>query len=188
MASRKIRDAVILIKNIRAPEKINVAVCTHENKKILMNKAKDEYIIVPNSVKIFWNDVDFRVESTVGEKNYFDMFCGRLTEWLSPIRRMYRKKLYLKGLGYKATLLDNLEHPTLDLKLGFSHPIQIEAPLKDEVFIRTSKNLITIKGYNAADVGNFAGRIRHLRVPDPYKQKGVWYQGEVRKIKVVKKK
>jgi len=85
----------------------------------------------------------------------------------------YEKKLEINGVGYRAAVKGN----TLELQLGFSHPINYEFP--KDVNITVEKNIITIKGDDKQVVGQIAAEIRGFRPPEPYKGKGVKYADEV---------
>lgn len=85
----------------------------------------------------------------------------------------YQKKLVMEGVGYKA----EKKGDTLVLNLGYSHPIE----MKDPEGITTeapSATEIIVKGINKAEVGNYAANIRAWRKPEPYKGKGIRYEGE----------
>ena len=87
----------------------------------------------------------------------------------------YTKELEIVGVGYRAAA----PSPTrLDLALGFSHPVNVEAPagISFEVPIPTR---IIVKGIDKELVGQVAANIRKIRKPEPYKGKGVRYAGEV---------
>ena len=86
----------------------------------------------------------------------------------------FTKTLEIVGVGYRA----QKEGSKLKLSLGFSHPVELEDPegITSEV---PDANKIVISGANKEDVGTFAAKIRELRKPEPYKGKGVRYQGEV---------
>lgn len=90
----------------------------------------------------------------------------------------YEKKLVLVGVGYTAAKSGN----TLTLKLGYSHPIELVDPegITTEAPDATT---IIVKGIDKALVGNYAANIRAWRAPEPYKGKGVLYDGEVVKKK-----
>lgn len=90
----------------------------------------------------------------------------------------YEKKLVLVGVGYTAAKAGN----TLTLKLGYSHPIELVDPegITTEAPDATT---IIVKGIDKALVGNYAANIRAWRAPEPYKGKGVLYDGEVVKKK-----
>jgi large subunit ribosomal protein L6 len=90
----------------------------------------------------------------------------------------YQKKLELVGVGFKASNQGNL----LDLSLGYSHNIVIEVPKEIKVATAQEKGqnpIITLEGIDRQLLGQVAAKIRGLRKPEPYKGKGVRYQGEV---------
>lgn len=90
----------------------------------------------------------------------------------------YKKNLELVGVGYKASNQGNL----LDLSLGFSHNIIFEVPKELKVATEQLKGqnpTISLEGIDKQLIGQVAAKIRSLRKPEPYKGKGVKYQGEV---------
>jgi large subunit ribosomal protein L6 len=93
----------------------------------------------------------------------------------------YEKKLEIEGLGFKASV----EGENLILYVGFSHPVKIKAP-KDIKFL-VEKNVITVSGIDKELVGQIAAKIRKVKLPEPYKGKGIRYLGEVIRRKVGKK-
>jgi len=86
----------------------------------------------------------------------------------------YEKKLVIVGVGYSAAKQGN----KLVLKLGYSHPIELEDP-QGITTEAPDANTVLIKGIDKAQVGNYAADIRAWRPPEPYKGKGVLYDGEV---------
>jgi large subunit ribosomal protein L6 len=86
----------------------------------------------------------------------------------------YRKQLEIVGVGYRAAA----KNPTtLELALGFSHPVVVNAP--DGVTFETpAPNRIEVVGIDKEVVGQVAANIRAIRKPEPYKGKGVRYAGE----------
>ena len=85
----------------------------------------------------------------------------------------YEKKLELVGVGYKA----EKKGKKLVLNLGFSHPIELEDP--DGITTEApDANTVVVKGIDKAKVGNYAADIRAFRKPEPYKGKGIKYEGE----------
>jgi large subunit ribosomal protein L6 len=84
----------------------------------------------------------------------------------------YNKKLELSGVGYRAQASGN----TLTLSLGFSHPVVVKG--EEGITFLVEENVITISGIDKALVGNTAAKIRAIRPPEPYKGKGIKYQGE----------
>ena len=96
----------------------------------------------------------------------------------------FAKELEIVGVGYRA----ELKSPTLiRLNLGFSHPVDVEAPqgVSFEVPVQTR---VIIKGIDKEAVGQVAANIRSIRKPEPYKGKGVRYSGERIELKEAKKK
>ncbi|NLY87465.1 MAG: 50S ribosomal protein L6 [Clostridiales bacterium] len=86
----------------------------------------------------------------------------------------YEKKLLIVGVGYSVSKQGN----KLVLKLGYSHPIELIDP-EGITTEAPDANTIIIKGIDKALVGNYAADIRAWRQPEPYKGKGVLYDGEV---------
>ncbi len=85
----------------------------------------------------------------------------------------YVKKLKLVGVGYRAAL----KGKDLELQVGFSHPVLIVCPegLKMEV---PAQDQVIVSGIDKAAVGQLAANIRKVRPPEPYKGKGIQYEGE----------
>jgi len=85
----------------------------------------------------------------------------------------YEKQLELVGVGYRAALKGN----TLELQVGFSHPVTVEAP--DGIEFEVPENTkIFVRGIDKQAVGQVAANIRAVRKPEPYKGKGIRYTGE----------
>ena len=85
----------------------------------------------------------------------------------------YQKKLQLVGVGYKAEKKGN----TLVMNLGYSHPIELPDPEGIETECPDATTVI-VKGIDKALVGNYAANVRAWRKPEPYKGKGIKYEGE----------
>ena len=93
----------------------------------------------------------------------------------------FEKRLEIQGVGYRAALRGT----ALELNVGYSHPVVIDAPA-GITFEVPAQNEIIVKGIDKQQVGEIAAQIRKLRKPDPYKGKGVRYQGEQIRRKVGK--
>ena len=85
----------------------------------------------------------------------------------------FEKRLEIQGVGYRAQLKGN----TLELALGYSHPIRIEAPNEIEFEVPVPTQIV-VRGIDKQAVGEIAAQIRKARPPEPYKGKGVRYAGE----------
>ena len=95
----------------------------------------------------------------------------------------FTKKLEMNGVGYRAAL----KGKTLELMLGYSHPINYEVP--ENIIVAVDKqNNIEIKGPDKQLVGQTAAEIRNFREPEPYKGKGIKYADEYINRKEGKKK
>ncbi len=93
----------------------------------------------------------------------------------------YEKSLELVGVGYRATK----QGEKLVLAVGYSHPVEIVPPKGLEIEV-PSPNKITVKGVDKEKVGALAANIRAVREPEPYKGKGIKYEGEYIRRKVGK--
>ncbi|HEY5359600.1 MAG TPA: 50S ribosomal protein L6 [Streptosporangiaceae bacterium] len=93
----------------------------------------------------------------------------------------YRKTLEIVGVGYRVQARGN----DLEFALGFSHPVPVHAPEGISFRVETPTRFI-VEGIDKQQVGEVAANIRKLRKPDPYKGKGVRYQGEQIRRKVGK--
>jgi len=93
----------------------------------------------------------------------------------------YSKELEMVGVGYGA----QVKGGNLEVEVGFSHPVVVEAPEKIEFEVE-KKNKIIVKGIDKQQVGEIAAQIRAIRKPEPYKGKGIKYVGEHIRRKVGK--
>jgi large subunit ribosomal protein L6 len=93
----------------------------------------------------------------------------------------YAKAMEIRGVGYRVAAKGS----DLEFALGFSHPVPVQAP-EGITFEVQSPTKFVVKGIDKQKVGEVAANIRKLRKPDPYKGKGVRYEGEFIKLKVGK--
>jgi len=98
------------------------------------------------------------------------------------VTKGYVKNLQIQGVGYRATL----KGATLELAVGYSHPVAIEPP-KGITFEVPAPTQIVVKGTDKQQVGQIAAEIRRVRPPEPYKGKGIRYEGEQVRRKVGKR-
>ena len=115
-----------------------------------------------------------------------DMFGGTtralLANMVKGVSDGYERKLELVGVGYRASMAGK----SLNLSLGFSHPVVFDAP--EGISIETpTQTEVLIKGNDKQRVGQVAAKIRGFRPPEPYKGKGVRYAGEKITMKEAKK-
>jgi large subunit ribosomal protein L6 len=100
---------------------------------------------------------------------------------VAGVTQGFKKELDIVGVGYRA----ELKGKQVVFALGYSHPIVFDIPAGIDVAVDKQTH-ITVTGIDRQLVGQVAANIRRMRKPDPYKQKGVRYTGEVLKKKVGK--
>ena len=84
----------------------------------------------------------------------------------------FEKRLEVKGVGFRVATSNN----ELDMSLGFSHPVKYKAP--EGISITNDKMTIIVNGIDKQKVGQVAAEIRAIKKPEPYKGKGIAYEGE----------
>jgi len=94
----------------------------------------------------------------------------------------YEKRLEIRGVGYRA----QLQGAKLVLALGYSHPVEMDAPGGIEFEVPTPTRIV-VRGISKQMVGEVAAKIRKQRPPEPYKGKGIRYEGEYVARKVGKR-
>jgi large subunit ribosomal protein L6 len=94
----------------------------------------------------------------------------------------FQKRLEIQGVGYRASLRGT----DLELNVGFSHPVELKAPQGITFEVPTPTEVI-VKGIDKQQVGQLAAEVRKVRPPEPYKGKGIRYEGEYVRRKVGKR-
>ena len=89
------------------------------------------------------------------------------------VSEVYSKKLELVGVGYRA----QMKGSDLEMQLGYSHPVLVKAP-EGITFSCPAQDQIVVEGISKEEVGQVAANIRAWRKPEPYKGKGIRYEGE----------
>lgn len=170
-------------------------------KKIITIPEKTEIIISDGLVsvkgpqgtlsKFFKNNIEIVIDGkeinlnpksqTLENKALWGTYGAHLKNMIVGVNTPYTKKLILEGIGYKSEVKGN----NLVLSLGFSHPVNVSIP--EGLKVTAEKNLISVTGIDKELVGEFTARVRALKKPEPYKGKGMRYEGEVIKRKQGKK-
>src|ERR687886_1850011 len=104
-----------------------------------------------------------------------------IANMITGVTQGYSKTMEIVGVGYRVQARGR----DLEFALGFSHPVPVKAP-EGITFTVEAPTRFRVEGIDKQQVGEVAANIRKLRKPDPYKGKGVRYQGEVVKRKVGK--
>jgi len=108
-------------------------------------------------------------------------YASHIKNMITGVTEGFTKKLIIEGVGFKVALKGD----SLELDLGFSHPIIVKIPA--DITVVVEKNSITISGFNKESVGEFSAKIRAYKKTEPYKGKGIRYEGEVVRRKQGKK-
>ncbi|MBI4122772.1 MAG: 50S ribosomal protein L6 [Parcubacteria group bacterium] len=104
-----------------------------------------------------------------------------LSNMVEGVTKGYDKKLEIEGVGYRAAV----EGQDLVLTVGYSKPIRFPIPTGLQIVVE--KNLITVSGASKERVGQFAATVKRVRPVEPYKGKGIRYQGQFVRRKLGKK-
>jgi len=107
--------------------------------------------------------------------------ASHLMNMLKGVCEPFVKKLIVEGIGFKS----EVKGEELVMNLGFSHQVKVKIP--KGLGVKAEKNVVTITGPDIELVGLFAARVRDLKKPEPYKGKGIRYEGEVIRRKQGKK-
>ena len=114
-----------------------------------------------------------RPDDTRESKSAHGLTRTLLANMVEGVSNGFSKKLQLVGVGYRAAL----KGKDLEMQLGYSHPVLVEAP-ENITFEVPSQTEIVVSGPSKEQVGQVAANIRKWRKPEPYKGKGIRYEGE----------
>ncbi len=127
----------------------------------------------PVSIEITDSGLKVSVNGNIkNSKAFHGLYRSLVNNMVLGVSRGYEKSLEIVGVGYRA----ELSGKNIIFYLGYSNPVTF--PLPEGIEARIDKNRITVSGIDKELVGMTAARIRSLRVPDPYKGKGVRYVDE----------
>ncbi len=119
--------------------------------------------------------------STIEARALVGTYASHVRNMLEGVTAGYTKKLMVEGVGFKWDVAGD----KLNLSLGFSHPVQMIIP--SGLAVKAERNTLTIEGFDKELVGQFAANVHALKKPEPYKGKGIRYEGEVIRRKQGKK-
>ncbi|MCD5389770.1 MAG: 50S ribosomal protein L6 [Candidatus Pacebacteria bacterium] len=118
---------------------------------------------------------------SVFSKALIGTYASHLMNMLEGVTKGFEKKLIVEGVGFRS----EVKGKQLHMQLGFSHPVVMEIP--EGITATAEKNLITITGNDKERTNQFAAQIRAKKKPEPYKGKGIRYEGEIIRRKQGKK-
>lgn len=148
-----------------------------KNGSVFIKGAKGELsYLIPDAVTVAVVDNTILVTQKEGladaRRAMFGLTRALLANMVKGVSDGFVKKLELTGVGYRAQMQGN----DLSISVGFSHPVKIVAPLGIQFAVLESTIVVT--GMDKTRVGDLAATIRAVRKPEPYKGKGIKYEGE----------
>ena len=135
------------------------------------------------TIHINGNEITF-TPNKIGNRDInalWGTYASHVKNMIIGVNEGYSKKLILEGVGFKSEVVGN----SLNLALGFSHPVKITIPAG--ITVTAEKNNITVSGIDKELVGSFTAQVRANKKPEPYKGKGFHYSDEVIRRKQGKK-
>jgi large subunit ribosomal protein L6 len=160
-------------------------VCDVQEHAVIASKGGQKFVFdLHSSVRVTQVENTLTVASVIsGGSAMLGTTCVLVANFLQGLHKPFEKKLLLVGVGYRAKSQGN----TIELSLGYSHPVSYIVPVGITVSTPSPTEII-ISGADKQSVGQVAANIRALRPPEPYKGKGVRYANEVVHQKETKKK
>jgi large subunit ribosomal protein L6 len=174
---------------ITVPSGVTIDVAEGNNVKVKGPKGELS-VALADSLTISQEDATLKVERPDNDRvnrSQHGLARTLLNNMIVGVTQGHTKALEVIGVGYRA----QLEGRGLLLNMGYSHPVRI--PAIDGITFEVASDdksrtqVIRVSGINKAQVGQVAADIRKVRKPDPYKGKGIRYQGEVIKLKAGKR-
>ena len=162
-------------KPIPIPDKVQVTI---DGSLVTVKGPKGELSHrFPVDMTIKQEDGQIVVERPTDQKRHralHGMTRALIANMVSGVSEGFEKVLEIVGVGYRA----EMQGQTLVMHLGYSHPIEVQPPQDVEFVVEERGRLVRVRGIDKQVVGQVAANIRKLRPPEPYKGKGVRYQGE----------
>lgn len=185
--NQKLKNCIIKIPN-------DISILYSENKKIITLigpleskslKLKVKINLIESKKIIEVSEIPFSTISNKKIKAIQGTTVALIKQLIIETSTLLYQKLKLVGIGYKALNVENVEN-LLQLRLGFSHPIFFKIPKNFKIYnLKSTKLFIYTNSFNS--ITSIAAQIRALKIPEPYKGKGILYENEKIVIKEGKK-
>ena len=162
---------------IEVPEKVTIKL---DGQKISVDGPKGNLSrILPSLVCCTLDDVDQKlflekVQDTRLAQSLYGLSRTLVANMVTGVSIGFQKRLEITGVGYRA----QLNGKDLILNMGYSHPVKMVPPQDISVKVESPTSVV-VSGMAKDLVGEFAAKIRSVRPPEPYKGKGIAYEGEV---------
>ena len=114
-----------------------------------------------------------KAEDTKLSRALYGLTRTLVSNMVTGVSEGFQKRLQITGVGYRA----QLDGKDLVLNMGYSHPVKLNTPPSLSVNVETP-TVVIVSGVEKDLVGEFAAKIRSVRPPEPYKGKGIAYEGE----------
>lgn len=155
----------------------NVDISWKESELIIKGKFGILQNTIPQVLEVNKHDnsliVSLKDKSRINNALY-GLYRTLVNNMIIGVSEQFKITLNLKGVGYRA----NVQGKSLILNLGYSHPVKITIP--DDISVEVTQNtILNLKGCDKEKLGLFASQIRSWRIPEPYKGKGISYEGEI---------
>ncbi len=131
--------------------------------------------VTPEGVQVSKKGSSIEARAAVGT------YASHVRNMLEGVTTGFTKKLIVEGVGFKWDVAGK----TLNLSLGFSHPVKMTIP--EGLTVVAEKSTLVVSGFDKELVGQFTANVRAQKKPEPYKGKGIRYDGEVIRRKQGKK-
>ena len=162
-------------KFINIPEKVKVEL---NGQKISVDGPKGNLSrILPSLVCCTMEDNKLIIEKTQDTRlsqALYGLSRTLVNNMVTGVSQGFEKRLQITGVGYRA----QLDGKDLVLNMGYSHPVKMITPTDCSVKVESPTSVV-VSGIQKDIVGEFAAKIRSVRPPEPYKGKGIAYEGEV---------
>ena len=167
---------------VKIPDKINVTI---EGNNITVKGPKGQLSkTIPDSVVVNKEDTSIQVSpknKSIKSQQIYGLYRRLIANMVQGVNEGFQKKLTLQGVGYRS----QVQGKNLILSVGYSHPVEIPTPEGIMISVESNTNVL-VSGIDKELVGLVAANIRSVRPPEPYKGKGIRYQGEYVRQKVGK--
>lgn len=115
-----------------------------------------------------------RSNDSRSQRAFHGLTRSLLNNMVIGVSEGFTRRLQIEGVGYRA----EVKGKNLILIVGYSHPVEIEPPENVQFEVENRGKLITVSGIDKQVVGEISAQIRKVRKPEPYKGKGIRYEGE----------
>jgi len=150
---------------------VSIAVLNNERFLVFKNTSETRYVFLESYISVEKKDDQLILATSLEFKeneNLFSLFVSKVDFVIKNLIVIYKKKLILKGLGFRCNVNEKLK--SVEFKLGFSHLLNLSIPENVKMTVR--KSYINIESTNNILLGNFINKIISLKRPDSYKGKG----------------